>query len=89
MIKRIFFLSFLSLAVFSAVSCRTNEEIQEEIHLDSKVSNNMILSENARFSDSTMLMMKGDSAIMITPMDPPKSGTHFKVNDDSLIIINH
>jgi len=89
MIKRIFFLSFLSLAVFSAVSCRTDEDIQEEIHLDSKViNNNMMLSEKARFSDSTRLMMKGDSAIMITPIDPPKSGTHFKVID-SLIIIKH
>lgn len=90
MIKRIFFLSFLSLAVFSAVSCRTDEDIQEESYLDSKVINsinNMKLSEKARFSDSTTLMMKEDSTIVIMPNDPPRSGTHFK-GIDSLIIIN-
>ena len=87
MIKRIFFLSFLSLAVFSAVSCRTDEDIQEESYLDSKVINNMKLSEKARFSDSTTLMMKEDSTTLIMPNDPPRSGTHFK-GIDSLIIIN-
>ncbi|UFH31770.1 hypothetical protein LNP04_17670 [Chryseobacterium sp. C-71] len=87
MIKKIFFLSFLSLAVLSAVSCRTDEDIQDESYLDSKVINSMKLSEKARFSDSTTLMMKEDSILVIMPNDPPRSGTHFK-GIDSLIIIN-
>lgn len=87
MIKRIFFLSFLSLVFFSAVSCRTDENIQEESYSDRKVINNMNHSETGRFSDSTNLMMKADSVTVIMPNDPPKSGTHFK-GIDSLIIIN-
>lgn len=82
-----YLLSIMFLASISILSCRQDDEIASEELVNKKVFSTEETSKKADSSAHVMLM--SDSIILeITPTDPPKNGTHWKLTDSIQVTTN-
>lgn len=72
-----YFLTVILLASFLVVSCRQDNETPTE---DLK-STNLSSEEIAGDTENSGTFSRDSTNVIITPTDPPKNGTHWKLSD--------
>lgn len=82
MIKKYLFIAFAIISI-SVVSCRQDEDLSAiELKSNELRPNDLLEKRISKKSDSSSYQNKVDSAgTGITPTDPPKNGTHWKIID--------
>ncbi|MCI3937046.1 hypothetical protein MQX03_07530 [Chryseobacterium aahli] len=87
MIKKYLFIAFAIISI-SVVSCRQDEDLPvTELKFIELQSKDIVEKKTSKKSDSISYSKSSDSTDTgITPSDPPKNGTHWRLNDSIKII---
>lgn len=82
MIKKYIFIAFAIISI-SVVSCRQDEDLLiAELKSTELQPKDIVAKKTSKKSDSSSYSKSSDSTgTGMIPSDPPKNGTHWKVND--------